>query len=752
MTVDALRNSLADRYRIERELGQGGMATVYVAHDVRHDRAVALKVLRPELAAAIGGERFLAEIRTTARLRHPHILPLFDSGDAGGLLYYVMPLVEGESLHQRLAHDGKLPLGDALRITREVAGALSHAHGQGVIHRDIKPENILLDGEHALLTDFGIARALSGADDARLTATGLALGTPLYMSPEQSAGDPLVDERSDLYSLASVLFEMLAGRPPFVGNSPQSVLVQRFTQPAPRHSTLRPDAPESVDAALHRALQRDPAERQPTVERFAAALADDGPARTTAADRSIAVLPFEDMSPDHDNEYFGDGVAEEIINALTRLDGLRVAARTSAFSFKGKREDLRVVGEKLNVATVLEGSVRKAGNRLRITAQLITAADGYHLWSERYDRDLTDVFAVQDEIAAAIADKLEITYVKPRGSQSAPVPTPQVEAYDTYLKGRALVQKRGPGLREALACFERAVELDPTSARAHAGIGDALWWLAYYHMVPRAEAMARARTAVARALELDPDCAEALGTSANIAFGDDWDVATALRLMERALELDPHQGDLRMQYTTRVLWHTHADADRVMAEVRRAVEDDPLSPLLHANASIALVAAGWPREAMQMAERAMELGQGTWLGYFAIATVGCASRDFTRALPAAEAGLQLSGRHPWMLAMLTQAHAGLGHSTRAQGAYDEMRARAVNDSVDSVWLCIAAIALGRLDEAMDHAMRSVEDRELFGPWLGLVPGSEALKEHPRFPELIRKAGMPAGGIARPRSA
>jgi TolB-like protein/tRNA A-37 threonylcarbamoyl transferase component Bud32/Flp pilus assembly protein TadD len=735
-----LTDALSDRYRIERELGEGGMATVYLAHDVRHDRRVAVKVLKPELAGVVGADRFLSEIRTTARLSHPHILPLFDSGDAGGTLFYVMPLVDGESLRQRLDRERALPLAEALRIAHEVADALAYAHKADVVHRDIKPENILLEGGHALVTDFGIARVVSAAEDARLTATGLSLGTPLYMSPEQSAGDRFIDARSDLYSLASVLFEMLAGRPPFSGSSAQAILVQRFTQEAPRLSDTVEGIPTAVNAAVQRALARDPEERQPTVERFAAALE----ARVEFAgppDKSIAVLPFEDMSPDHDNEYFGDGIAEEIINALTRLEGLRVAARTSAFSFKGKHEDLRVVGDKLNVATVLEGSVRKAGNRLRVTAQLITAADGYHLWSERYDGDLTDVFAVQDEIAAAIAGKLEVTYVRPGTAASGPATTPQVEAYDAYLKGRALVAKRGPALREALKCFERAVELDPSSARAHAGIGDALWWLAYYGMVPRSEALAQARAALARALEMDPDCAEALGTSAAIALGADWDVPAARRLYERALEVDPHLADLRVQYASRVLGVVAHEDDRVAAEALRAVRDDPLSSIVHANGAMALLSIGRRHEAMEMAERAMELDPGSWGACLATAWIGAFSGEFARALSAAEIALQSSGRHPWVLAILTSIHVGRGDTARAQAVYDELRARAVSGSVDSVWLSLSALALGRLDEAVDHAMRSVEDRDLVGPWVRGLPGTEAFRAHPRYPELLKRAGL-----------
>jgi serine/threonine protein kinase/tetratricopeptide (TPR) repeat protein len=747
--LDRLAAALSDRYRIERELGEGGMATVYLAEDLKHSRRVAIKVLKRELAAVVGAERFLAEIRTTAQLSHPHILPLFDSGEAAGTLYYVMPLVAGESLHQRLDREGRIALPEALRITREVADALAYAHKTDVVHRDVKPENILLEGGHALVTDFGIARVVSAAEDMRLTATGLSLGTPLYMSPEQSAGDRFIDARSDVYSLASVLFEMLAGRPPFTGSTAQAILVQRFTKSAPRLSELIEGVPMAVDAAVQRALSREVEERQPTMERFAAALAEEGLRPAGPPDKSIAVLPFEDMSPGRDNEYFGDGIAEEIINALTRLEGLRVAARTSAFSFKGKHEDLRTVGDKLNVATVLEGSVRKAGNRLRVTAQLVTATAGYHLWSERYDRDLTDVFAVQDEIAAAIAEKLEVTYVSPPAPVSASKTTPNVEAYDAYLKGRALLQKRGLSLQEALACFERAVELDPSSARAHAGLGDALWWLAYYHLAPRDEALTRARTSLARALEIDPDCAEALGALASLTFSDEWDVGRARRLYERALEVDPKLAGLRVEYTNRVLGMVAREEGRVVAEVRRAVGDDPLSSIVHTNGAHGLLIVGRLREARELAEHAVELDPGSWPGYMATAHVAVASGDFESALPAARTAIQRSGRHPWILSILTSVYAGLGDDRRARAVHDELKARALTDGVDAIWLSLSAIALGRLDEAMDHAMRSVEERELFGPWVGAFPGSEGLKAHPRYPELRRKMGLqgdPTGDV------
>src|SRR6476646_9198360 len=466
-----LTKALSGRYRVEGELGAGGMATVYQARDQRHDRSVAIKVLHPEVAASVDAERFLAEIHTTAKLSHPNILPLFDSGSDDGTLYYVMPLVVGESLRARLQREKTLETAEALRITREVADALGYAHANGVIHRDIKPENILLQSGHALVTDFGIARApglLTRSD--RLTGAGLSVGTPAYMSPEQASADPHVDGRADQYSLACVLFEMLTGEPPFAGPSVDSILVRRFTRPPPRATSRRADIARHLDGALFKAMARDPNERFTSIERFIEALST--PARPWSAvfdtTESVAVLPFANMSGDPENEFFGDGMAEEIINALAKLPGLRVAARTSSFMFKGKSHDLRAIGEQLNVDAVLEGSVRRAGNRVRITAQLVSVNDGYHLWSERYDRELTDIFVIQDEIATAIAGRLAAALRGIEAKSLVRASTSNLEAYELYLKARALMTHRGSSLLIAIEKLERAVALDPEFAPAFA--------------------------------------------------------------------------------------------------------------------------------------------------------------------------------------------------------------------------------------------------------------------------------------------
>src|SRR5947208_415931 len=507
-----LQAALADRYTIEREVGRGGMATVYLAQDLKHHRPVAIKVLRPELAAALGAERFLREIETAAKLTHPHILPLHDSGEAAGFLFYVMPYVEGESLRDRLSREKQLPLGDALQIAREVADALSYAHSRDVVHRDIKPENILFEAGHAVVTDFGIARAITAAGGEKLTGTGIAVGTPAYMSPEQAASAP-VDERSDIYSLGCVLYERLAGEPPFTGPSAESIVRQHLAAAPPRVSAMRAAVPPAIEEGIVRALAKTPADRFATAAEFVEALAAPAqrvratgrrtsllaagaglaatllaaaaglfvlsrphgtPALAGGTGQSIAVLPFVNVSGAPQEEYLSDGISEELINALSKLPQLQVVARPSSFAFKGKNEDVRQIGQALQVATVLGGSVRRAANRLRVTAQLTDARNGCNLWSETYDREMGDVFAVEDEISHAIMRALQVHLVSGDSLKLLRRPTRDVEAYELYLKGRYFYNKGGFGpVQQALAYFQQALARDPNYALAYGGIADA---------------------------------------------------------------------------------------------------------------------------------------------------------------------------------------------------------------------------------------------------------------------------------------
>ncbi|MBA3319002.1 MAG: protein kinase, partial [Gemmatimonadales bacterium] len=450
---DSLAASLADRYRIERRpdgglalLGRGGTATVYLAHDLRHDRPVALKVVHQHLAASVGSERFLREIRFIARLSHPHILPLFDSGESAGLLYYVMPYLAGESLRRRLDREGRLPVATAVRIVCGVALALDYAHRQGVIHRDIKPENILFEDDQAVVADFGIATAMESAGSDRLTETGLAVGTPAYMSPEQAGGGTEIDGRSDIYSLGCVLYEMLGGEPPFGGPTPQSVMAKQVVARLPSIRLLRPEVSDSVERVLTKALAKEPGDRFATgaeligvLQSAASGAGSDGRGRRRAAaligvgaiaatvllfalgisDRRdktpetprIAVLPFQNLGA-AEERYFSDGITEEITSRLAMIPRLGVISRTSAEQYRETAKSVKDIGSELGVDYILEGSVRwqKAGgsSRVRVTPQLIRVADDRHLWAGRYDETLEEVFQVQSRIAEQVAAALDL--------------------------------------------------------------------------------------------------------------------------------------------------------------------------------------------------------------------------------------------------------------------------------------------------------------------------------------------------------
>jgi serine/threonine-protein kinase len=404
---DRLEAALAGRYTIERELGAGGMATVYLARDPKHDRQVALKVMRPELSAVLGVDRFVREIRIAAKLNHPRVLALHDSGEADGFLYFVMPYVEGESLRAKIDREKQLSIDEAVTLTRQVASALDYAHQQGVIHRDIKPENILLHRGEAVVADFGIALAVTAAGGERLTETGLALGTPQYMSPEQAMGDRELDGRSDIYSLGAVLYEMVTGEPPQGGATVQAVIAKLLIERPTPPRVVRDNVPEAIDRAIMKALAKVPADRFDSALEFAAALT------AKAADpehdvKSIVVLPFANLSPDPENDYFSDGLTEEIIADLSKLQSLRVTSRNSAMQLKGTDKNTKTIGRELNVRYVLEGTVRKAGDRLRITAQLIDAGNDAHLWAEKYDGVLEDVFDMQEQVSGSIVQALTV--------------------------------------------------------------------------------------------------------------------------------------------------------------------------------------------------------------------------------------------------------------------------------------------------------------------------------------------------------
>jgi len=557
LPVERLRESLSQQYAIDRELGRGGMATVFLAQDAKHDRTVAIKVLHPDLAASLGPDRFLREIKLAARLNHPHILPLFDSGEADGFLYYVMPYVEGESLRERLDRERQLPIEEAIRHGQSIASALDYAHRQSIVHRDVKPENIMLYEGQAMVMDFGIAKAVSAAGTETLTQTGMMIGTPAYVSPEQAAGETNLDGRSDQYSLACMIYEMIAGERPFSGNTPQSIMAKRFTEAPKALHLTRAQVPQNVEWAVGKAMSTESSARFVTSAQFAQALTSNAMSTPTDTDtlpraavstaKSVAVLPFANMSADPENEYFADGMAEEIINALSRIQSLRVASRTSSFAFKGKNEDIGEIGRKLKVSTVLEGGVRKMGNKLRITAELVNVADGYHLWSERYDREIEDVFEIQDDISQAIVKALRVILSEGEKKAIENKPRTNIQAYDYYLRGRQFFhQLRRRSLEYARQMFNKAIELDPNYALAYTGVADSSSLL-YTYFDARDFNLRQADKASRKALELEPELAEA-HVSLGIVSSLTHHFAEAEEAFAKAMRLEPKMFEAAYWY------------------------------------------------------------------------------------------------------------------------------------------------------------------------------------------------------------
>ena len=623
-TLARLKTALADRYAIEGEIGAGGMATVYLAEDLKHHRKVAIKVLRPELAAVLGAERFLKEIEVTANLRHPHILPLFDSGEADGFLYYVMPYVEGESLRDRLNREKQLPVEDALQIVREVADALGSAHRHDVIHRDIKPENILLEEGHAVVADFGIARAIHAAGGEQLTETGLAVGTPAYMSPEQAMGSKELDGRSDLYSLGCVLYEMLAGQPPFTGATVESIVHQQIAVEPRPVTELRPAVPAEVVAALSRVLSKAPADRFRPAAQFAEALAKRESAAVVATPMpvtrptlrswrrpallgmvlvvavgaalvvgrwigptsagepehprtAIAVLPFQNLSPDGPHAYFAGGLHDELLTQLAKVAALKVISRTSVMGYAGTNlPPLRQIASELGVGSVVEGTVQVVGDRLRVHVQLIDAETDEHLWADSYDRTLDGAFAIQSDVAQRVVAAVGATLAGAEQLSLAEAPTANAEAYRLYLQGREYFRRPG-FLRQnweiAQQLYERALALDSGFTLAHAALSrvHGLMWLVRYDPAP--ERLARQREEAETALRLAPDLPQAHIAMGQVHYIGRGDWQAALEEYGIALQALPNDGGLwgLVGYARRRL----GNWDEVDAAFEKSAQLDP---------------------------------------------------------------------------------------------------------------------------------------------------------------------------------
>ena len=660
-----LEHALQDRYRLERELGVGGMATVYLAHDLKHDRDVALKVLRPDLAAALGGTRFLREIRITAQLNHPNIVPLLDSGEADRFLFYVMPLVEGESLRDMLTRRGELPVSEAVSVLRDMCRALAHAHLHGVAHRDIKPENVLLSGGAAAVADFGIAKAVASSaerGETGLTSAGVAVGTPAYMAPEQAAADVAADHRVDLYALGVVAYEMLTGQAPYAGRTPGAQLAAQVSEPPEPILKRRPALPADLAALVMRLLEKRPADRPQTADevlRAVDALNTQSGERAPASDagsllkrltasrarlaavsvtilavatgvwfgaprlagfrqnacgggrpRVLAVLPF-DVGKDTANEYFAEGLTDDLAGALGKVQGLRVAARTSAYAQKGK--SARLVGDALNATHVLEGTVRREGSRLHVTAELVCTTDELQLWNGTYDREVRDVFDVQGAITTALVGELRLTLTPAQGGASRTTHAVSQEARDLYWRGRYAAQANTEqGLRQAISLYEHAIALDSTYSLAYAGLATAWGWLGDVYLAPL-EILPKASEATKRALALDSLNAEAYAINGYIRATADFDFAAAERSFRRGIELDPSSGESLVMFANFASAFPKTQRE-ALAAADRAMALDPYSPMPSFDRTLCLYAMRRYDEAAAEYRHLLSISPGFFYG------------------------------------------------------------------------------------------------------------------------------------------
>jgi len=790
--LDRLTRALADRYRIDRELGRGGMAIVVLAEDLKHRRPVAIKVLRPDTAHGVGADRFLEEIRVSAQLNHPHILPLLDSGDADGLVYYVMPYAEGGTLRDRIARERQLSMEVALAITGDIADALAYAHSRGVLHRDVKPENILLAPGHALIGDFGIARAIEAAGGPRLTETGIAVGTPTYMSPEQALAEADLDGRSDLYSLACVTYEMLVGEPPFTGTSAQAVLGRRLSEtPRPIRAT-RSAVSTAVDAAVARALAPARADRFASVEHFVAALRASGDSvatRTpdaiaeatrrrwrswgavlagvvvliagsvwmqrraapstslTNAPPRLAVLPLENLGG-ADDEPFAAGISEEITSRLAQIGALRVVSRTSARQFSGRETTVPEMGKALNADYILEGTVRtdrSAGGagRARVTTQLIRVADDVNVWQHGFDASLVpgDIFRVQADIASRVAAALNLTLREPERRRIARVATHDSIAYRLYQLGRFHWEKRdGPSLLRARQYFGDAIARDSSFAEAYAGFADATnAYVLLFGTESGRVAGAPAITAARRAIELDGTLAAAHAALGFALTFFDWDWAGADSALARAIELDPEYGPARYWYT-QLRWVEDRPLD-ALEHARHGIAVDPLSGVAHLAYARTLRLLGRTEESVAELMRAIELQPNLWVPYVDLAEYHAQARKPERAAAAVRQFLATAyPNHPVNdedVGTLVRILGGEPEATAADVVRRFQRAGiALQPGIVARWFALT----GQSDSAFAHMRRAVEahspDVATALPFLQPLLGKD-----PRWSALERSVGL-----------
>jgi serine/threonine protein kinase/tetratricopeptide (TPR) repeat protein len=735
-------------YEITAKLGHGGMGEVYRATDTRLERDVAIKVLPPAFAADSARlARFKREAQTLAALNHPNIAHIYELAE-GAL---VMELVEGDDLSLLIAR-GALPLAEALPIARQIAEALESAHEQGIVHRDLKPANVKVRADGAVkVLDFGLAKAMDNrvapsadpGDSPTLTAPGtklgMVLGTAAYMAPEQARGKS-VDKRADIWAFGAVLYEMLSGARAFKGDETLEVLAAVLRQDID-WTALPPETPVRIRRLLSRCLDRDVKHRLRDIGEARVAIAEElaapGEVASSAAGtdhdvQSIAVLPFVNLSADMGNEYFSDGLAEEIINALTKVTDLRVIARTSAFAFRGREQDLRTIGARLRVGTLLEGSVRTAGNRIRVGVQLIKVADESHLWSERYDREMTDVFALQDEISQAVANALKVKLSPPRRQ------TGDIEAFQSYLQGLYWYQRYTPeSLSRAQESFERALECDPGYAHAHAGLAVFYYGLGALGSKRMNEMATLAKAAAERALAIDETLSEAHAVLGVVAGAVEYDWEQAERHFQRAMAVDPIPPLVRVRYALYYLTPLRRFEEAV-EQYQRALETDPLSMMVHFGLAFALYCQRRYRSAVEHARRAVDLYPDYWLVHFAMGLALSRDGSLQQAIASFETTVRLSPSFAHAAGFLASAYAEAGERDRAEKLMEETRERGRRAFVSPAVFAIYHAALGQAERMFEDLDAALAERDPYLTRMDAEPLFEPFRSDPRYRGLLAR--------------
>ena len=754
-------------YEVAAKIGEGGMGEVYRARDPRLNREIAIKLLPERLADDVRAlERFRREARAVAALNHPNVVTIHAVEEADGLHFLTMELVVGESLKEVIA-EGPAPVDRFFDIVLPLCDGLAAAHQAGVTHRDLKPGNVMLsDTGRIKVLDFGLATvADAGADlaDAAtitspLTGDGITRGTVPYMSPEQLEGQP-VDHRSDIFSMGVVMYELATGQRPFTGESGPS-LMSAILRDDPRPvSSRRAGFPSDAARIVARCLQKRLDDRyQSTVDllhdlQSARAAYETG---TTAGiapadapqqvEKAIAVLPFASISPDPENEFFADGISEELINALGHIGGLRVAARTSAFSFKGKNVQLGEIARQLNVTFVLEGSVRKAGGQLRVTARLVNVGDGYQIWSEQYDREMADVFAIQDEIARTIADRLTVTLSDDPGTSLVKRGTERSDAYELYLKGRVLLSQRGRVIPLAIECFREAVALDESYAQAWAGLADGHSTLSQYGLADPARMMPLARTEALRAVELDETLAEAQTALGATKVMYDRDIVGAEQAFRRALAINPRYIQAHGWLGNFVLSLIRGRFEEAVVHSSRMMDLDPLSTYARSNHAMNLAFMGRHEDALEIARQAVADDPSAYLGHWTLQLVSVTAGCLDEAHAAGQTALDMSGRHQWALGLQVFVDQQRGEVAEARALHDEIEALATTDYVLPSLRASSAAVVGLRDDALALAERAPDEHDpVFAQLLRFFPNfaplRAMLRETGTFDELERRLGI-----------